>query len=99
MPCTCARRVLEHPKGIVSRPLNASEAMSEGIEGFTPYMIIDTGRNGVAGMRSKCATLGSVHVDQRPPSLGTGATSAAQGSALSQPPRPPTVTCWTLTFG
>ena len=29
--------------------------MSEGIRGFVPHMIIDTGRNGVAGMRSDCA--------------------------------------------
>ena len=26
--------------------------MSKGINGFVPHMIIDTGRNGVAGMRT-----------------------------------------------
>ena len=35
--------------------LHLRKAMSEGIRGFVPHMIIDTGRNGVAGMRSDCA--------------------------------------------
>ena len=35
--------------------LHLRKAMSEGISGFEPHMIIDTGRNGVAGMRSDCA--------------------------------------------
>jgi cellulose 1,4-beta-cellobiosidase len=35
--------------------LHLRTAMSEGIPGFTPHMIIDTGRNGVADMRTKCA--------------------------------------------
>ena len=35
--------------------LHLRKAMSEGIRGFQPHMIIDTGRNGVAGMRSDCA--------------------------------------------
>ena len=35
--------------------LHLRKAMSEGIRGFQPHMIIDTGRNGVAGMRSNCA--------------------------------------------
>ena len=34
--------------------LHLREAMSKGIPGFIPHMIIDTGRNGVAGMRSQC---------------------------------------------
>ena len=32
--------------------LHLREAMSKGINGFVPHMIIDTGRNGVAGMRT-----------------------------------------------
>jgi len=35
--------------------LHLRKAMSEGIRDFEPHMIIDTGRNGVAGMRSDCA--------------------------------------------
>ncbi|CAE7153815.1 cel3, partial [Symbiodinium necroappetens] len=35
--------------------LHLRKAMSEGIRGFEPHMIIDTGRNGVAGMRTDCA--------------------------------------------
>mmetsp|Transcript_22857 Transcript_22857/g.54385 ORF Transcript_22857/g.54385 Transcript_22857/m.54385 type:complete len:488 (+) Transcript_22857:80-1543(+) len=34
--------------------LHLRKAMSEGINGFVPHMIIDTGRNGAAGMRSQC---------------------------------------------
>ena len=34
--------------------LHLRKAMSEGIQGFMPHMIIDTGRNGAAGMRSEC---------------------------------------------
>ena len=33
--------------------LHLREAMSKGIPGFIPHMIIDTGRNGVAGMRTE----------------------------------------------
>ena len=32
--------------------LHLREAMSKGINGFVPHMIIDTGRNGASGMRS-----------------------------------------------
>merc|ERR1719291_738449 len=35
--------------------LHLRKAMSEGIQGFEPHVIIDTGRNGVANMRSDCA--------------------------------------------
>ncbi|CAE8626734.1 unnamed protein product [Polarella glacialis] len=35
--------------------LHLRKAMSEGIPGFEPHMIIDTGRNGVADMRADCA--------------------------------------------
>lgn len=35
--------------------LHLRKAMSEGIPGFEPHMLIDTGRNGVPGARSKCA--------------------------------------------
>jgi len=35
--------------------LHLRKAMSEGLPGFEPHMIIDTGRNGVADMRHKCA--------------------------------------------
>jgi len=35
--------------------LHLRKAMSEGLPGFEPHMIIDTGRNGVADMRQKCA--------------------------------------------
>eukprot|EP00931_Biecheleriopsis_adriatica_P037660 TRINITY_DN215_c0_g1_i6.p1 TRINITY_DN215_c0_g1~~TRINITY_DN215_c0_g1_i6.p1 ORF type:complete len:545 (-),score=124.36 TRINITY_DN215_c0_g1_i6:375-2009(-) len=35
--------------------LHLREAFSEGIRGFVPHVITDTGRNGVAGMRSDCA--------------------------------------------
>jgi len=35
--------------------LHLRKAFSENIRGFTPHMIIDTGRNGMAGMRSDCA--------------------------------------------
>merc|ERR1719228_1488945 len=31
------------------------KAMGEGIAGFEPHMIIDTGRNGETGMRQDCA--------------------------------------------
>jgi len=35
--------------------LHLRKAFSEGIIGFEPHVIVDTGRNGVAGMRSDCA--------------------------------------------
>jgi len=35
--------------------LHLRKAMSEGIPGFEPHMVIDTGRNGVAGERGNCA--------------------------------------------
>jgi cellulose 1,4-beta-cellobiosidase len=53
-----------------------SKSMSAGISGFTPYFVIDTGRNGVGDMRKDCANWCN------PRGAGAGAKPAASPAGV-----------------